>query len=168
VRFDDRPSVTKEIRVEADPEAVWAVCSDLPRFGEWSPENRGGEWLDGAEGARPGARFLGRQEHPGRGQWETTCVVTVCDPPRALSWALGDPDAPGAVWGFELQPDDGGTRLRQHVTMGPGPSGITEVIAAMPDKEERIIARRLGEYEAGLTAVLSGIKAAAESGPRSR
>ena len=29
---------------------------------------------------------------------------------------------------------------------GPAPSGLTMAITAMPDKEERIVARRLGEY----------------------
>ena len=34
---------------------------------------------------------------------------------------------------------------------------------AMPDKEERIIARRLAEHEANMRATLEGIKAYAES-----
>jgi hypothetical protein len=50
--------------------------------------------------------------------------------------------------------------------MGPGPSGTTRVIEQMPDKEERIIARRLEEYQAGMTAVLAGIKAAVEGATR--
>ncbi|MSZ72613.1 MAG: hypothetical protein F2716_09825, partial [Actinobacteria bacterium] len=36
-------SVTREISVA--PEKIWAMVSDLPRMGEWSPENRGGEWI---------------------------------------------------------------------------------------------------------------------------
>ena len=161
MRFADRPSMAKDIHIEASPETVWAVCTDLPRFGEWSPENRGGEWVD-ADGPAEGAQFLGRQEHPARGQWETTCTVSDFRPTEAFAWRLGDPDNPGAVWGFDLTREGDGTRLRQHVAMGPGPSGITQVLDAMPDKEERIIERRLQEYEAGMTAVLEGIKAAAE------
>lgn len=151
----------KEIFIEATPEVVWNLCTDLPRFGEWSPENRGGEWIE-ADGPALGVSFLGRQEHPGRGQWETTCTVSSFAPNESFAWTLGEVDNPGAVWGFDLAAEGSGTRLRQHVAMGPGPSGITEVIKAMPDKEERIIERRLSEYEAGLTAVLEGIKTAAE------
>ncbi|MDH3681847.1 MAG: SRPBCC family protein [Acidimicrobiia bacterium] len=162
MRFADRPSLEKGVVIDASPETVWAICIDLPRFGEWSPENRGGEWLDGA-GPALGSKFLGRQEHPGRGEWETTCTVSTFEPNRAFAWTLGELDNPGAVWGFELTGEGSGTRLRQHVAMGPGPSGITDVIAAMPDKEERIIERRLQEYDAGLTAVLNGVKAAAEA-----
>jgi len=32
------------IEIHASPEAVYALVSDLPRMGEWSPENIGGEW----------------------------------------------------------------------------------------------------------------------------
>ena len=51
-----------------------------------------------------------------------------------------------------------GTRLRQWATLGPGPSGLTPAIKAMPDKEERIIARRLAEHEANMRRCLDGIK----------
>ncbi len=162
MRFADQPSMAKDIFVDAAPEAVWQICTDLPRFGEWSPENRGGQWVD-ADGPAVGIEFLGTQEHPGRGEWQTTCVVSTFEPNEAFAWTLGEIDNPGAVWRFDLTEEDGGTRLKQSVQMGPGPSGITEVMKAMPDKEERIIERRLSEYEAGLTAVLAGIKAAAES-----
>jgi len=166
VRFVDSPSVSRQVHVAAAPETVWAICTDLARFGEWSPENRGGTWVDGADRAALGARFLGTQEHPGRGTWQTTCEVAVFEAPRRFEWVLGDLAEPGATWGFELEAESGGTRVRQYVRMGPGPSGITDVIAAMPDREERIIARRMQEYEIGIDAVLGGIKAAAEQGAR--
>jgi hypothetical protein len=48
--------------------------------------------------------------------------------------------------------------------MGPGRSGLNIAIDAMPDKEERIIERRLSEHRANMTATLAGIKAIAEEG----
>ena len=59
----------------------------------------------------------------------------------------------------------GGTRLRQWMCMGPAPSGLTPAIEAMPDKEERIIARRLDEHRANMAATVAGIKELAESAP---
>lgn len=167
MRFADTPTATVTIDIEAPPERVWEVCTDLPRFGQWSPENRGGSWSGGASGPALGATFDGVQSHPAVGEWTTTCVVTECEPPRRFEWRLGDAELPGAVWRFELAPGpaSGTTVLTQFVQMGPGPSGITEALEAMPDKEERIIARRLAEYRVGMQAVLSGIKAAAEAGP---
>jgi hypothetical protein len=47
--------------------------------------------------------------------------------------------------------------------MGPAPSGLTIAITAMPDKEERIIARRLQEYETNMRATVEGIKRLAEA-----
>jgi hypothetical protein len=36
----------------------------------------------------------------------------------------------------------------------------------MPDKEERIVARRLAEHEANMRRCVEGIKSLAEGGPR--
>lgn len=38
------------IEIAASPEAVYALVSNLERMGEWSPENEGGQWLDGGTG----------------------------------------------------------------------------------------------------------------------
>jgi len=164
MRFADAPTASVTVEIAAPAATVWAICTDLTRFGEWSPENRGGRWLDGAAGPSLGARFEGVQEHPARGRWETVCEVTAFEPLRRFEWRLGDAGHPGAVWSFDLAPAAAGTTLTESVRMGPGPSGITDAIAALPDKEERIIERRLAEYRAGMTAVLEGIKAAAEAG----
>lgn len=42
--------------------------------------------------------------------------------------------------------------------MGLASSGLTHAINAMPDKEERIVARRLQEWERTMQATLDGIK----------
>jgi Polyketide cyclase / dehydrase and lipid transport len=31
---------------DASPEVLYEMVSDLPRMGEWSPENTGGRWVD--------------------------------------------------------------------------------------------------------------------------
>jgi hypothetical protein len=47
--------------------------------------------------------------------------------------------------------------------MGPAPSGLSAAIDARPDREERIVARRLEEWQRNMTATVQGIKALAES-----
>jgi len=47
------------------------------------------------------------------------------------------------------------------LVLGPGPSGITGAIERMPDKEARIIARRIDEHRADMARVLDAIAAAA-------
>jgi hypothetical protein len=81
---------------------------------------------------------------------------------RRFAWAVGDPDHPSATWQFELIPEEDGTRLRYWAQLGPGPSGVTPLIEKMPDKEERIIARRLEEWQTNMAATVAGIKALAE------
>ena len=63
-------------------------------------------------------------------------------------WAVGNPTNPAATWRFDLTPDGSGTRVRQHVQLGPGPSGLTARIAELPDREEDIIAARTAELRA--------------------
>jgi hypothetical protein len=46
------------IEINASPEAVYDLVSDLPRMGEWSPENIGGEWQGGGSG-KVGDRYIG-------------------------------------------------------------------------------------------------------------
>ena len=65
---------------------------------------------------------------------------------------------------LRAHPQDGGTALRQWARLGPGPSNITAVIAEMPDKEERIVAGRLREFQAGIEANLAAIKERVEAG----
>ena len=162
MRIEDQPSVDVETRVEAAPDTVWQLVCDLPRMGEWSPENQGGEWLDGARGPALGARFRGCNRHPAIGEWESVAVVDQLEPGRVLGWVVGDPATPAARWRFEVVPDGDGCVLRQHFQFGLGPSGLTAAIERMPDKEERIVARRLEEHTANMEMTIAGIKRAAE------
>ena len=68
--------VSADIAAPADK--VWSLVSDLPRMGEWSPENTGGRWIDGATGPTTGARFRG-SNRKGLRRWSTTCTVTAAD-----------------------------------------------------------------------------------------
>jgi hypothetical protein len=56
-------------------------------------------------------------------------------------------------------------RLRYTLRLGPGPSGITEAIERMPDKEPRILHRRVEEHRANMQRVVDGIKAATRRDP---
>jgi uncharacterized protein YndB with AHSA1/START domain len=162
MRYADGPTVQLDVFVDAPPARVWPLVSDIDLPSRFSEEFQGGSWLDDG-GPAVGARFKGRNRHEAAGEWETTSVVVECVPERAFAWAVGDPERPSATWGFELSREGEGTRLRQHATLGPGPSGLSAVIERMPDREERIIERRLDEHRANMQRTLEGIKALAES-----
>jgi len=162
VRYADGPSIEVDVLIGAPMERVWPFVTDISLPARFSTEFRGAEWLD--DGPCLGARFRGRNHHPALGDWETISFVTRYEPMRAFGWAVGDPDTPSASWIFELQPEPGdAVRLRQGARMGPAPSGLTIAITARPDQEERIIARRLHEYETNMRATVEGIKQLAEA-----
>ena len=161
MKLSDAPSVEVETVVAAPVAVVWSLASDLPRMGEWSPENMGGHWE--SDGPGVGAQFRGRNRHEAIGEWETTAVVTEYEPPSRITWIVGSADVPSATWTFALESHGEDTRLRQKATIGPGPSGLSAAITRMPDKEDRIVARRLEEHERNMKATIEGIKKSAES-----
>jgi len=55
--------VDVELIVDKEPTAMWDLITDVARIGEWSPECKGGAWLDGGT-PRVGARFEG-ENHSG-------------------------------------------------------------------------------------------------------
>ena len=162
MRFADRPTTETDVYVAAPPQRVWPLVAEIMTPTKFGTELQEAVWLDADHGPCLGARFTGRNFHPARGEWETTSTIVAFDIGRRFGWAVGDPDHPAATWRFELSPEDDGTRLRYWARMGPGPSGITPLIEKMPDKEERIITRRLEEWLANMAATVAGIKGLAE------
>lgn len=163
MRMSDRPACEVTATVDAPPEAVWGLVSDVTRVGEWGAECVRAHWIDGASEPAVGARFLGRQVRGDR-EWETTSVVIDADAGRSFAWVVGDPDNPSATWRYRLTPAGAGTHVTYRAELGPGPSGLTAVIARTPDSEEQIIAGRLAEHRRNMTATLAAVKARAEKG----
>ncbi|MDQ1493064.1 MAG: hypothetical protein QOD57_604 [Actinomycetota bacterium] len=162
MRFTDRPTTQTDVYVAAPPDAVWPLVTEIMTPSKFGTELQEAIWLDADRAPCLGARFTGRNFHPARGEWETTSTVVDFVPERRFAWAVGDPDEPSAVWRLELAPEGSGTRLRYWAQLGPGPSGTTALIEKMPDKEEKVIARRLEEWTANMSATISGIKKTVE------
>jgi uncharacterized protein YndB with AHSA1/START domain len=163
-RYTDTPTVEVRTWIDAPPERVWALVSDIALMPRTSGELQSVSWLDGATAPAPGARFLGRSRHEAFGEWTTTSTITECEPCHVFAWAVTDPAEPSAVWRFRLHPGDGGTELSQWMQMGPGRSGLSAAMDRMPDKEQKIVFVRLRECERNMTATLDHIKRLAEAG----
>jgi len=163
LRYSDCPTTQAELMVAAAPAVVWALVCDIQLPARFSSEFDGGEWLDGATRPALGARFTGRNHHPAVGSWQTTSTICEYEPEQVLGWAVGSPGRPAARWRFTLAAEADGTRLTQWMQIGPGPSGVSTAIEARPDKESRILHRRLAEHRANMTATLSGLKELAEA-----
>jgi len=166
MRFADGPATQVEVTVDAPPQTVWPLVCDIELPARFSEEFQGGEWVvDTSRGPVEGARFLGRNRNDYVGDWQTTSIVFTCEANRSFGWKVNDLEKPAATWRFDLSPaaDGSGTVLRQSVVLGPGPSGLTMAIKQQPDKEERIIERRLENLARNMQATIEGIKALAEA-----
>ena len=162
LKYADCPTAVAELHVAAPPAMIWPFVCDIQTPAKFSSEFQGGELLGGVTGAALGVQFRGHNYHPARGGWSTVSTICEYEPERVFGWAVGDPEFPAARWRFTLVPDGDGTKIKQWVQLGPGESGISELIAQMPDKESRILRRRLAEHHANMVATLEGIKGLAE------
>lgn len=107
---------TAEVYVDASPETVYDVIADIPRMGEWSPDL---DWVTFTEGYREtaeGAKFQGRNQL-GPIKWTSDCKVRVARRGEELAWDVVDGEWPVTRWRFQMEPQDGGTRLRETVEL---------------------------------------------------
>lgn len=162
-RYADNPTVEVRTWIDAPPEAVWALVSDIELMPSMSEELQAVEWLDGATQPALGARFAGRNRHDALGEWMTTSYIVEFEPPRAFAWAVEDAEHPTATWRFRLEPDSGGTQLSQWTQIGPARSGLSLAIDRAPEKEQKIVFVRMREFEQNMTATVDHIKKLAEA-----
>jgi len=163
--YRDCPTVEVTLRVSAPAQEVWSRVTDIGFPVRYSTELQAARWLegvdgsDGADGLHVGARFTGSSSQPAFGEWSTQCVVTEVDPERRWVWQVDGADGePAATWGFEVEPGPDGVLVRQWGRMGPGRSGLTPAILASPQKEARIVARRLEQWRTSMAANLEGLR----------
>lgn len=100
--------VTVSRVVEASPEAVYAVVSDVTTIGERSPETMGATWL------QRDRRFLGRNKIGPMYRWSTVCTVTEANPGKKFAFRVAWPSMSG--WSYELTPVEGGTLVTETMT----------------------------------------------------
>ena len=104
-------TISRSTTVAAPADRVWALVSDLPRMGDYSPEAVGGSWV-GATGPEVGAVFRGRN---GRGlrRWSTRSKVVRCVPGREFAFEVSAVGMVAAEWAYDVQPEGDGCRLTE-------------------------------------------------------
>jgi hypothetical protein len=123
--------------IAAPAEKVWGLVADLPRMGEWSPENRGGKWVKGATGPALGAVFKGNNKN-GIRRWSTTVTVTGCEPGRVFEFAVTSGPLEVANWRYEFEE-------------AAGAGGRCRVTESWVDKRKSwfaFVARAMGDHSA--------------------
>jgi uncharacterized protein YndB with AHSA1/START domain len=147
------PLLQAHIDIDAPVGKVWELVSDLSRMPQWSPQCR----LMKAFGPlRQGTRTfnLNRRNFM---FLPTTCTITEVNPEKKVAFRV---DLNNAIWSYELEPTDTGTRLTETRHAENGTTGISNMtvnalFGGVPSFEQELIE--------GMNTSLARIKAAAES-----
>lgn len=114
------PHLEVSLHVDATPQQVWELVSDVTRIGEFSPETFEARWTHGSTGPEVGASFKGHVKRNGVGPtYWSPCQVTKCVPGEVFEFAVGTDSTTVTTWGYELEPDGRGTRVTEYFTMSP-------------------------------------------------
>ncbi len=150
----DPVSVTTEIGASA--ESVYAMVADLPRMGEWSPENDGASWLGGVTSAAPGARFKGVNS-TGRRRWSTAGTVVEAAPGRVFSFRVTALRLRVALWTYRFEPTASGCAVTE--TWDDERGGLVTWLGKLVTG----VGDRGAHNRSGMEETLRNLKAAAEA-----
>lgn len=104
-----------EITIDASPDEVYAVISDVTRLGEFSPECYACEWNGDVTEPAVGATFTGHNRR-GERRWSTVCEVTAAEPGRRFAFEVGPPPPENqkyTCWTYTFEPVNGGTKVTE-------------------------------------------------------
>ena len=141
------------IEIQASPDAIYDLVSNLPRMGEWSPENIGGEWQAASSG-QVGDRFIGHNR-AGERAWSVPVMVTVAERGRCFEFVTHPDDAPYVRWTYRIEPSGGGTRLTEIWD-------VEQLSPARRRQTQEQLDERSRHTETMLAATLAAIKKTAE------
>lgn len=146
------------IEIAAPPEEVYAVLSDLRRMGEFSPECRSVEWIGGATGPVPGARFVGHNRG-GPVKWSRHGTVISADVGHEFSFVTEEGGREGTLWTYHLVPAGAGTSVTESYEVRWIPWWMHIVDA---------ITFRRRQLTRNMATTLDRLKTHIESGPANR
>jgi uncharacterized protein YndB with AHSA1/START domain len=158
------------VHIDAPPERVWRMITDVTRMGEWSPVTYKCEWLGGATEPEVGARFKGYNKMP-PARWWTTCEITALEPGKVFEFRtidgtfnIGSRGREMTRWRYEFEPEDIGTRLTEtyEASFIPALLRVPEQIARRIPGGARMVDKRRAKTDQGLEETLRRLKDAAE------
>lgn len=105
------PAVTATVQIDARPEVVYGLITDLPTLASLAEEAVAMEWRKG-DAVRPGAVFTGHNASARR-RWSTKCTITDAEPGRLFAFDVTHTVLPIARWQYDIVADDGGCRVTE-------------------------------------------------------
>lgn len=148
------PLLEESTTIDAAPEKVWTLVSDLGRMSEWSPQV-----VKTIVRGRPiqlGTKMININRR-GLLVWPTQSKVVRFEPQREVAFRVKDNFT---IWSFTLEADGaGGTRLIQR---REAPDGISNISRALTERMLGGVADFQVELGEGMRETLAKIKVAAE------
>ncbi len=145
------------VHIDAPPDLVYDLVSDVTRMGEWSPETYRCKWLDGASGPAIGARFKGYNRR-GRARWSNTLEVLVADRGQEFAFRRDVLHCGVCDWRYRMEPQGPGTLLTESYEVVEPDWAITNwfngLVLDVEDRDEDLVE--------GLQSTLERVKQVAE------
>ena len=150
------PSLEETVEVDATPERVWSLVSDLRRMARWSPQVQR-TFVRGDGTVRLGTRTVNVNRR-GLLVWPTRAKVVRFDPHREIALRIKDNFT---IWSFTLEPTEaGGTLITQR---REAPQGISPISHRLTDAVLGGQQQFTAELRDGMRQTLTRIKADAEA-----
>ena len=148
----------RSVVIEAPAARIYALVADLPRMGDWSPECRRVEWLEGSTGPAEGATFVGHNQGGPRGlmKWSRRGRVLTAEPGREFAFVTEEGGRESTEWRYRLEPVEGGTRVTESYAVRWIPTWAR--IVDVPTNRAR-------ELREAMQHTLEQLKGAAEATP---
>lgn len=142
-------AVTVSRAIDATPERLYDLVSDVTNMGSFSPETRSCEWIV------RGAKFKGVNKI-GKLRWATKPSVTVAE--RGRTFAFEVPGKSGPEWTYRFEPAGSGTLVTESMRQAAPSPAIVRFLrrrAGVVDRAEHL--------RAGMQTTLDRLAAAAGS-----
>ncbi len=149
------PLIETSIDIDATPEQVWAVVSDLKRMGEWSPQCK--KMIVRGTPVSLGTRTININRR-GALVWPTTAKVVRFEPNAELAFRVTENQT---VWSYTLTPRESGVTLTERREVKDGKT--TAVSAVLVDKLMGGTVGFEAELVEGMNETLGKIKRVAEA-----
>ena len=105
-------TMTAAIDVDAPPEKVWDILTDLTHYRDWNPL-----FVEATGDVAVGQRITLRSKHPANGRLMTVKPkIIALEPGAELRWASSLPGIMSGEHSFTLTPASSGTRVVQSET----------------------------------------------------
>jgi hypothetical protein len=150
------PSATGQITVNAAPDRVYALISDVTTMSAFAEETTRNTLLGDAPSASVGARFRGSNKR-GLRRWSTLATVTDADPGTRFAFDVTSLGIPVSRWQYDIAPAEDGCVVTES-TWDRRPSwfhGIAWLATGVTD--------RVAVNTANIAKTLARLKATAET-----